>query len=87
MRDLKITKLSDEFGRYVIYLRCECGHIRRCCPHALTAFRVTLRSTLATWFLDNAPSSAWRPPSDERMYETHGRICPATTQRRRPGAE
>ena len=29
MGDLKITKLSDEFGQYVIYLRCECGHIRR----------------------------------------------------------
>lgn len=23
MRDLKITRLSDEFGQYVIYLRCE----------------------------------------------------------------
>jgi hypothetical protein len=38
MRDLKITKLSDEFGQYVIYLRCECGHIRRCSPHTLAAF-------------------------------------------------
>jgi hypothetical protein len=38
MRDLKITKLSDEFGQYVIYLRCECGDIRRCHPHTLAAF-------------------------------------------------
>jgi hypothetical protein len=38
MRDLKITKLSDEFGQYLIYLRCECGHIRRCHPHTLAAF-------------------------------------------------
>jgi hypothetical protein len=38
MRDLSITKLSDEFGQYVIYLRCECGHIRRCSPHTLAAF-------------------------------------------------
>jgi len=29
MRDLKITKLSDEFGQYVIYVRCEYGHICR----------------------------------------------------------
>ena len=38
MRNLKIPKLSDEFGQYVIYLRCECGHIRRCHPHTLAAF-------------------------------------------------
>jgi hypothetical protein len=38
MRDLHIEKLSDEFGQYVIYLRCECGHIRRCHPHTLAAF-------------------------------------------------
>lgn len=37
MRDIEITKLSDEFGQYVIYLRCECGHIRRCSPNALAA--------------------------------------------------
>ena len=38
MRDPKIMKLSDEFGQYVIYLRCECRHIRRCHPHTLAAF-------------------------------------------------
>jgi hypothetical protein len=38
MRDIKIDKLSDEFGQYVILLRCECGHIRRCHPHTLAAF-------------------------------------------------
>jgi hypothetical protein len=38
MRDLKIDKLSDQFGQYVIYLRCKCGHIRRCSPHTLAAF-------------------------------------------------
>jgi hypothetical protein len=38
MRDLHIEKLSDEFGQYVIYLRCECGHIRRCHPNTLAAF-------------------------------------------------
>jgi len=37
MRNLKIDKLSDEFGQYLIYLRCECGHIRRCHPHTLAA--------------------------------------------------
>jgi hypothetical protein len=38
MQDLKIEKLSDEFGQYLIYLKCECGHIRRCHPHTLAAF-------------------------------------------------
>jgi hypothetical protein len=38
MRDLSIDKLNDEFGQYVIYLRCACGHIRRCHPHTLAAF-------------------------------------------------
>jgi hypothetical protein len=38
MRDLKITKLSDEFGQYEILLTCECGHIRRCSPNTLAAF-------------------------------------------------
>jgi hypothetical protein len=38
MRDLKITKLSDEFGQYVILLECVCGHTRRCSPYRLAAF-------------------------------------------------
>jgi len=38
MQDLPIEKLDDEFGQYVIYLKCECGHIRRCRPHTLAAF-------------------------------------------------
>jgi hypothetical protein len=38
MRDLVIDKLDDQFGQYVIYLRCVCGHIRRCHPHTLAAF-------------------------------------------------
>jgi hypothetical protein len=38
MRDLKITKLSDEFGQYAIFLECSCGHTRRCNPHTLAAF-------------------------------------------------
>jgi hypothetical protein len=38
MWDLKIEKLSDEFGQYLIYLSCPCGHIRRCNPHTLAAF-------------------------------------------------
>ena len=37
MRDLPIDKLSDHFGQYVIFLRCECGHIRRCHPHTFAA--------------------------------------------------
>lgn len=37
MRDLKIDKLSDEFGQYTIYLTCSCGHIRRCNPHTFAA--------------------------------------------------
>jgi hypothetical protein len=35
---LRIYKLSDQFGQYLIYLSCECGHLRRCRPHALAAF-------------------------------------------------
>jgi hypothetical protein len=38
MRDLHIEKLSDEFGQYLIYVKCQCGHIRRCHPHTLAAF-------------------------------------------------
>jgi hypothetical protein len=38
MRDLKITRLSDEFGQYSISLECPCGHTRRCSPHTLAAF-------------------------------------------------
>jgi hypothetical protein len=37
MRDLHIKILSDEFGQYDIYLRCECGHIRRCFPKTLAS--------------------------------------------------
>ena len=37
MRDLKVEKLSDEFGQYLIYLRCECGHIRQCHPRTFAA--------------------------------------------------
>jgi hypothetical protein len=35
MRDVDIKILSDEFGQYDIYLRCECGHIRKCFPKTL----------------------------------------------------
>jgi len=38
MRDLKIEKLSDGFGQYLIFLKCSCGHIRRCNPSTLAAF-------------------------------------------------
>jgi hypothetical protein len=27
-RDPRIDKLSDEFGQYLILLKCECGHER-----------------------------------------------------------
>jgi hypothetical protein len=37
MRDVKVEKLCDEFGQYLIYLRCECGHERRCYPRTLAA--------------------------------------------------
>ena len=37
MRDLNITKLSDEFGQYIIVITCTCGHIRRCYPRSLAA--------------------------------------------------
>lgn len=37
MRDLKVEKLCDEFGQYLIYLCCECGHERRCYPRTLAA--------------------------------------------------
>lgn len=36
MRDLKITKLSDEFGQYELILKCEgCLRERRTTPHML----------------------------------------------------
>jgi hypothetical protein len=38
VRDLKVTKLSDEFGQYAIFLECACGHSRRCTPNTLAAF-------------------------------------------------
>ena len=38
MRPLNILKLSDEFGQYVIFLKCACGQMRRCSPHTLAAF-------------------------------------------------
>ena len=39
VKDLKIDKLSDEFGQYEILLTCiACGHTRRCYPHTLAAF-------------------------------------------------
>jgi hypothetical protein len=34
-RDLNIQKLSDEFGQYILVLKCECGHERRADPHVL----------------------------------------------------
>jgi hypothetical protein len=37
VRELKIETLSDEFGQYIIYLTCTCGHIRRCSPHTFAA--------------------------------------------------
>jgi hypothetical protein len=37
MRDLKIVKLTDEGGQYLVILKCECGHTRRCYPHTLAA--------------------------------------------------
>jgi len=37
MRDLKVTKLSDEFGQYTVLLTCTCGHTRRCYPRTLAA--------------------------------------------------
>jgi len=40
VKDLKIDKLSDEFGQYVILLTCACGHTRRCYPRTLAAFAV-----------------------------------------------
>ncbi len=36
-RDLRIDKLSDEFGQYEILLTCDCGHTRRVFPRTLAA--------------------------------------------------
>ena len=36
MRDLNIVKLNDDGGQYLVILRCECGHTRRCYPHTLS---------------------------------------------------
>ena len=35
MRELNITKPSDEFGQYLILIECACGHTRRCHPVTL----------------------------------------------------
>jgi hypothetical protein len=37
MDDLEVEKLSDHFGQYTIYIRCECGHIRKAFPNTLAA--------------------------------------------------
>jgi hypothetical protein len=37
MRDLKIDKLADEFGQYLILIECRCGHMRRCHPSTFAA--------------------------------------------------
>jgi hypothetical protein len=37
MRDLKVDKLADEFGQYLILIECRCGHTRRCHPSTLAA--------------------------------------------------
>jgi hypothetical protein len=37
MRDLKIDKLSDELGQYLIFIECTCRHTRRCHPQTLAA--------------------------------------------------
>jgi ribosomal protein S27E len=35
-RDFKVVRLSDEFGQYVLHLRCtSCGHERECYPRSL----------------------------------------------------
>jgi translation initiation factor 2 beta subunit (eIF-2beta)/eIF-5 len=35
-RDIHIVKLSDEFGQYVLIIKCEaCGHERSSDPHTL----------------------------------------------------
>jgi hypothetical protein len=35
MRELNVTKLSDEFGQYLIVLLCACGHVRQAYPKTL----------------------------------------------------
>jgi hypothetical protein len=37
MRDLKIVKLSDQFGHYLIFIECGCGHSHRCHLQTLAA--------------------------------------------------
>jgi hypothetical protein len=34
---LNIVKLSDNFGQYVLTLKCECGHTRTAQPQTLAA--------------------------------------------------
>jgi hypothetical protein len=34
---VKIVKLSDEFGQYLVLVECRCGHSRRCYPQTLAA--------------------------------------------------
>jgi hypothetical protein len=37
MREINVTKLSDEFGQYLIVLTCACGHVRQAYPKTLAA--------------------------------------------------
>jgi hypothetical protein len=37
MRELRIERLSDEFGQYLIVLTCACGHVRQAYPKTLAA--------------------------------------------------
>jgi ribosomal protein RSM22 (predicted rRNA methylase) len=37
VRELKIEKLSDEFGQYLLLIQCPCDHSRRCHPKTLAA--------------------------------------------------
>lgn len=37
-RELKIERLDDEFGQYLLILSCPCGHVRECEPRSLANF-------------------------------------------------
>ncbi len=35
---IKVVKLGDHFGQYVLLLKCECGHSRTARPETLASF-------------------------------------------------
>jgi hypothetical protein len=79
MRDLKIKKLSDEFGQYVLILKCgSCLHERHTTPHLLANLcgwdasleDVARRMRCSVCGKKQCPARAI-PPTAPRGYKSH----------------